>query len=172
MGSFESYFTHHEFGFWVALALVVLGIVVWLVVSDVRRQRIRSHNEEVLRSVESGNVPAMLAEYLTTVRSVAIQSADVNHRVATLDSLVPGMIRHVGLVRFSPFHDTGSDQSFSLALLDGEGNGVVVSALHARTGHKLYAKPVVNGSSTYPLTDEERRAISERVRDSVEATSS
>jgi hypothetical protein len=80
--------------------------------------------------------------------------------------VLPTVIRHVGLVRFSPFHDTGSDQSFALALLDGRQDGVVLTALHSRTDSRLYAKPVERGSSSYSLTPEERdamdRALSEQ----------
>ena len=50
--------------------------------------------------------------------------------------------QRVGLVRFNPFEDTGGNQSFALALLDAEGNGWVLSSLHARTGTRVYAKPI------------------------------
>jgi hypothetical protein len=73
--------------------------------------------------------------------------------------ILPTVIRYVGLVRFSPFHDTGSDQSFALALLDGRKDGVVITALHSRTDSRLYAKPVERGSSSYSLTAEERDAM-------------
>jgi hypothetical protein len=73
--------------------------------------------------------------------------------------ILPSVIRHVGLVRFSPFHDTGSDQSFALALLDGRRDGVVITALHSRTDSRLYAKPVERGTSSYSLTPEERDAM-------------
>ncbi len=69
-------------------------------------------------------------------------------------------VRHVGLVRFSPFHDTGGDQSFALALLDGRGDGVVLTGLHSRHDSRLYAKPIEGGSSSYSLTTEEREAMS------------
>ena len=48
--------------------------------------------------------------------------------------------QRIGLVRFNPFEDTGGNQSFALALLDGRGDGFVVSSLHARTGTRVYAK--------------------------------
>ena len=71
-------------------------------------------------------------------------------------------IRAVGMVRFNPFHGDGSggNQSFSAALLDERGNGIVVSAIHARAGSaSVYAKPVSKGASTFELTEEERQAI-------------
>jgi hypothetical protein len=72
----------------------------------------------------------------------------------------------VGLVRFNPFEDTGGNQSFALALLDGRGDGFVVSSLHARAGTRVYAKAVTDGRSDGALSEEEsdalRRALATR----------
>ncbi len=71
-------------------------------------------------------------------------------------------IRGIGMVRFNPFHGDGSggNQSFSAAFLSERGDGIVFSALHSRAGHaSVYAKPIIKGSSTFELTEEEREAI-------------
>lgn len=69
-------------------------------------------------------------------------------------------IHKVGIVRFNPFQDTGSNQSWSIALLDGTDTGLVISSLLSRESARVYAKPVVKGQpQDFPLTDEERRAI-------------
>ena len=68
-------------------------------------------------------------------------------------------IKHVGVVRFNPFADAGSNMSFVVALLDGHDNGIVISSLHSREGTRIYAKPIENSSSSYHLTSEEVEAI-------------
>jgi len=164
MDQLQGFFNHHAFGFWLGLLIglvVVAGFIVW---SNVRQQRLRGRFESMLRDVEGGNVPAMLTQYLTTVRSVARQTTEMEQRVNHLYEALPSLVTHLGLVRFSPFHDTGGDQSFSLAILDGKGDGVVISALHSRQAHKLYAKPLAGRASSYTLTEEEKRAIEESVR--------
>jgi hypothetical protein len=62
-------------------------------------------------------------------------------------------------VRFNPFEDTGGNQSFALALLDAEGNGWVLSSLHARSGTRVYAKAIREGRADGALSDEEAAAI-------------
>ena len=59
----------------------------------------------------------------------------VGARTAVLERDLQGSFGRVGLVRFNPFEDTGGNQSFALALLDGRGDGFVVSSLHSRTRH-------------------------------------
>jgi len=68
-------------------------------------------------------------------------------------------ISKVGVTRFNPFEGFGSNQSFCLAMLDGNGCGAVITSLFSRDGNRVYGKPVENGISTYPLSEEEKRAI-------------
>ena len=68
-------------------------------------------------------------------------------------------LSRVGIVRFNPYHDTGGDYSFAVALLDGSGSGVLLTGLYHREQCRVYAKPVRAWGSTYVLTDEEREAI-------------
>ena len=67
----------------------------------------------------------------------------------------------VGLVHFRAFQDTGGDQSFSLALADGEGNGAIVSALFGRGATRLYAKPIQGWLSPKALSEEEEKALAQ-----------
>jgi hypothetical protein len=92
--------------------------------------------------------------------------AEIGARLAALEQsmsrvadAMPRSIQGVGVVRYNPFPDMGSNMSFSLALLDGHANGVVVSVLTNRDGSRVYGKAVERGSSSYPLSDEERQAL-------------
>jgi hypothetical protein len=68
-------------------------------------------------------------------------------------------VQRVGLVRFNPFRETGGDHSFSLALLDGRGTGVLVTGLHTRERTRLYMKAVKNGKCEFELSNEEKKAL-------------
>lgn len=75
-----------------------------------------------------------------------------------LDSLAN--ISKVDMVRFNPYQETGGDQSFSIALLNVEGSGLVITSLHSRSGTRVFAKPVERGKpTTHQLADEEQEAI-------------
>jgi hypothetical protein len=85
-----------------------------------------------------------------------------------LAELSDDAIRQVGLVRFDAFEDMGGRLSFSAALLDGRGDGVVVTSINGRQDTRCYAKRVVGGTSAHNLSDEERQAIREALSGSVE----
>ena len=65
----------------------------------------------------------------------------------------------IGIVRYNPFSGVGSNQSFSIALLDGNNDGLVITSIYARDGNRVYAKPIKAGVSEYSLSDEEKKAI-------------
>lgn len=142
-----------------AMSVVVILLALWVATLQSRQRRLERRIDALFKDLEGENTAQMLVDYLGKVRATAAAMSRVKAEHDAIAAVMPNVIRHVGLVRFSPFHDTGGDQSFALALLDGRRDGVVVTALHSRTDSRLYAKPVEGGSSSYVLTPEEREAM-------------
>ena len=69
-------------------------------------------------------------------------------------------LRHVSVVRYDAFPDVGGHQSWSVALLDDAGDGVVLTSIHGRSDARSYAKTVAAWSSEQPLSPEEEQALS------------
>jgi hypothetical protein len=78
-----------------------------------------------------------------------------------LGQLTEEAVRHVGVVRFDAFEEMGGRLSFSAALLDSRGDGVVITSINGRQETRCYAKQVRGGTSIHHLSDEERQAIRE-----------
>ncbi len=90
---------------------------------------------------------------------------EVLQEVESLAEFKKDSLRHlqkVALKRYNPYHDTGGDQSFSIALLDGLGDGVVITSLHSRAGTRVFAKPIKNGKEdVFQLSEEESIVVKE-----------
>ena len=69
-------------------------------------------------------------------------------------------IRGLETIRFNPFSDQGSNQSFAIAMLNEDGDGVVLSSLYARDRMSVFAKPIKNNKSEYELSNEEKEVLS------------
>lgn len=78
--------------------------------------------------------------------------------VALRDDLAQAL-KHVAVVRYDAFGDMGGRLSFSAAIIDDAGDGVVLSSIHARGESRTYAKGVVGGKSDTTLTPEEQQAL-------------
>ncbi len=80
-------------------------------------------------------------------------------RVDTIAAIGRHAVQHVGLVRYNPFEDTGSNQSFALALLDDDANGIILSSLHSRQMTRVYVKEILAGKCDSALSAEESEAL-------------
>ena len=72
---------------------------------------------------------------------------------------IEGSVRNVALLRYDAFEDVGGRLSFSCALLDDQGSGVVLKSINGRQETRVYAKPVAQGTSSHNLYLEEEEAI-------------
>jgi hypothetical protein len=109
---------------------------------------------------------AGLAVLLVRVNRLSDQVRRLSHSrpvgagdLAALRSDLEQALRHVAVVRYDAFGDMGGRLSFSAAVVDDHGDGLVFSTIHARGESRTYAKGVVGGSSDATLTPEEQQAL-------------
>lgn len=109
-------------------------------------------------------------EDIWQARAVQVASHDDQLTEVTqhLETLSHHSVQHIGLVRFNPFGDVGGDQSFAVALLDGDHDGVILSSIYSRAGVRIYAKFVQHGTASHTLSDEEQAAIHHALRGSTQ----
>ena len=84
---------------------------------------------------------------------------EISDRIGKLEDLSAFFIQKVGIVRYNPFSKIGSNQSFSIALLNGNNNGIVITSLYNGDENRVYSKPIKNNKSNYKLSNEEKEAI-------------
>jgi hypothetical protein len=145
----------------VGLCAVVLLLVVVLLVVVRRTRRLGRRLDGITRGSEGASLEAVLDAHLDKVFAVSRELDEVAVRTALLETAVRHAFQRVGIVRFNPFEDTGGNQSFALALLDADGDGVVLSSLHSRSGTRVYAKSVSAGRAEAALSEEESQALRE-----------
>jgi len=144
----------------IVIVLIVAVVVLLLLVLWLTRQLSQLRKRVVsLTRGEDGDLGDVLGSHLDRVYELGREVERLGTRTNRLEAAAPHAFQRVGLVRFNPFEDTGGNQSFALALLDADGNGWVLSSLHARTGTRVYAKAIRSGRSDGALSDEESAAI-------------
>ena len=79
----------------------------------------------------------------------------------TLSDRISKQGHGVKIMRFNPFKDVGGNQSFAVAIVNQEGDGVVLSSLYSRERMSVFAKPITNGASDIELTTEEKNVVEE-----------
>jgi hypothetical protein len=140
------------------IVLALMGVVAW---QTRRLGQLQRHYQSLLEGTNGGNLQSILDCHLEALRSTMYHVVELETRTGQLEQAGRGHVQHIEVRRFNPFRETGGDQSFVLALTDVEGNGAVLSSLHSRDVTRVYAKPVANWTSVYPLTDEEIASLNQ-----------
>lgn len=84
---------------------------------------------------------------------------NIEKEITVVNSKLKKSIRGLETIRFNPFPDQGSNQSFAVGMLNEDGDGLVMSSLYSRERMSIFAKPVKGGKSEYELSAEEREAL-------------
>jgi hypothetical protein len=151
-------------------AAVILGIVALVVSGTVAALFLRSRQRDLdvspggSRMVALERRVAQLGQRLEVLEAETdAQRAGWGEGTAMLRSSAVGTaaISRIGLLRFDAFSDAGGAQSFALALVDDDGDGIVLTSLHSRASTRLYIKAIRRGVADAPLSEEEEQALRE-----------
>lgn len=142
-----------------ASAAAVILLAVALAIVAVRFRNLRRAYAAVIDDDRREDLFEALQRHLDDVQRLREDVRIVHRNTERLRDLLRVSVSHVGVVRYDAFDDMGGALSFSAAMLDEEGNGLVVSAINGRSEARTYAKPVVGGRSDFHLTPEEEEAI-------------
>jgi hypothetical protein len=142
------------------LGALVLILLVVVALQGIRLGRATRIYRDIVRDGDTGrSLHDLLAGNAVAVERASERMTEMEGMHAKIDERTRRSLQHIGMVRFNPFEDTGSDQSFAIALLDDRRDGIVISSLHGRSNTRLFAKPVADGTSAHNLSDEEAQAI-------------
>lgn len=164
LASLQPLLTHA--GFWLTLAApymalgaLIISIIAVVLLLIVRRRFTR------LALGRGGSIEESIAILLRDTKELQSFRTELEKYLKTAELRLRASVQGVGIVRFNAFAGSaagggaGGNQSFSVAFLDEELSGVVLSTLYSRNHVGVYAKPVEKGNSTFELTAEEREAI-------------
>jgi hypothetical protein len=130
--------------------------IIWLAR---RARRLEARLDALTRGEDGQSLESVLGGHLEAVDRATRDVATLTTRTAALEADSRLAFQRMGFVRYNPFDDTGGNQSFAFALIDANGDGVILSSLHARGGTRIYAKPVNGGRPDGALSDEEAEAL-------------
>jgi hypothetical protein len=140
------------------LALVAILIAVAALLVSLRTRR-TGPSTVAAPMVADPVIDQLLASQMQRLDRVGDEVMAQAGRLRQLEADARHMVQRVGIVRFNPFEETGGNQSFVLALLDGDSNGVLVTSLHARAGTRVYLRTVIGGRCDVALSAEETEAL-------------
>lgn len=136
------------------LVVSVLLLLIWLLLIERRLKKLLSgKNAQGLEGV----IGALGAD----IRALESFRDEAKANFVSIEGRLRRSVQGVATVRFNAFkgNGEGGNQSFAVALLSEDGNGVVVSSIYARDRVGVFAKPIKNLSSEFEMTEEEKEVV-------------
>lgn len=142
------------------LIIILFVSVLWNIVLTSQIAILSRRYKRFMRGTSGKNIEGVILEHLDGLKSNDAKFEALNGRLDEMQEQLDRCIQKHSIVRYNAFNDTGSDLSYSIALMDNFDNGIAVTGIYGRNEFIGYAKPIENGNSTYPLSVEEQMALS------------
>ncbi len=143
--------------------LIFIALIVFINI-NIKLTKMNKRYRKLMMGMDGCNIERLLMGHIDEVRDTVQKVEALEAEYKRVDAMNRKAVQKVGVVRFSPFEEIGSDLSFAVAFLDHHNDGVVFSSIFGRDESRCYAKPIKNGESTYVLTEEEKQALSEAMK--------
>jgi len=178
----ETYFYKHRgakymdklFGIsieWITLiGINFLLILILFLINLSNKLKIKKLNQKYFRlmnGVDGTNLEGVIVDCIEKVNGIVKKNKEIEYKINSIERNMYYCIQKVGVVRYNGFDNVGSNLSFSIALLDNNDDGVIISSLYARDSSSAYAKPISGSKSKYALSAEEIQAINIAKKESV-----
>lgn len=142
---------------WGAIVFLLIIIIYLLVALN----DIKTRQSNMMRGASGASLEDIITKNVADIKSIKENIANIEKDIRDVNARLQKAFAKFGAMRFSAFDNVGGDQSFALALLDADDNGVIISSLKGRDGANVYLKTVENGNADISLMSEEITVLKE-----------
>jgi hypothetical protein len=155
----------NEFQIYITLALLVLVVflTIMIVIYLAALNKLEKKYRKVMRGSNNKNLEELLISYLDKIDEVKKTSDEVKNICEETTKITTNCLQKVSIIRYKAFEDVGSDLSYSIAMLDANNNGILLTSIYGRNESTTYAKPIDKGISRYDLSDEEEKVLHQAI---------
>lgn len=144
----------------IALAGITAAALILAVVALVQLHRTRKDLLLIRGEQDRASIVESVADQIRHTKSLQADVEKVQQQLAIAQRDVSAALRHVSVVRFDAFGDMGGRLSFTAAILDDNGDGLLLTSIHGHTESRMYLKSVVERKADGRTSPEEEEAIS------------
>lgn len=150
-------------GIVIVLAVLLIVFVVLSFVMMSKLNKAQKHYQELLNGDTGKSLETSIADNVAKLNELIAKNEQLDCDYKDMRSLFESSVQKVAVHRFCAFKDMGGDLSYAVAMLDYHNTGVVFSSIFGRQESCTYVKPIIEGKSEYPLSDEEKKVLAEAI---------
>lgn len=143
------------FGFMV----IMLVLVVTVIAQGAKLRTMRRKYETMMAGSGVEDLEGLLLDLKNQNEMLEEELSEQKTLLKATQVKIREMKSNIAMKRYNAFGERGNDLSFSLAILDDDSNGIVLTSLYNRENSYIYSKPLQNGQSQYALSPEEKEVV-------------
>ncbi|WP_129599777.1 DUF4446 family protein [Anaerophilus nitritogenes] len=151
--------------FYSALTSILLLILVFI--QGRKFSRLKKKYERLSNNMEGKNIEEIIDQYYSKIDQLDIRMNNMDLSIEQIQHKILYSIQKVGIIQYNAFDDIGGTLSFSMALLDEQDNGILITSIYSRSNNVVYGKPIKKGKSSHSLSVEELQALDRAKRQSL-----
>lgn len=148
----------------IGLSILVIILLFWNLFLYLKLKKINRRFNRLMRGSSITNLEHVIDKYINEIETIKENLNKNTDDLKLLEEKTSTYKGRVEMVRYNAFGEGGNDLSYSIAFIDDHRNGVVITSIYNRGESNTYAKPIVNGSSSYKLSQEEIVAIEKALK--------
>lgn len=142
----------------IIILLLILVIVLFKSISSLEKRY-----RKFMRGTNGKNIEDIILKQLDSIEAANNNSSNALEECNKINEKLKGCVQKVAIMRYKAFEDVGSDLSFSIAILDDNSDGIILTGIYGREDSTTYAKPIDKGISRYDLSEEEIHVLNEAI---------
>ena len=147
----------------IALAAVTIISIILLIITLCKLKTLRRRVDALTRGKDTESMEDIMLNFFERIESLEDAENKMHRDIKEIKENLKITYQKCGLVKYDAFREMSGALSYSLALLDKENNGILISSMYSREGCYTYAKDIVNGESKINLSEEEAEALKQAV---------
>jgi Na+-transporting methylmalonyl-CoA/oxaloacetate decarboxylase gamma subunit len=155
----------NSYGAYIFIGMGVVIVLLFILIMILFRSlnKVENRYRKLMRGANNKNIEELIMGYLDKVDKANEKSQEAFDLCYKVEEKMKKSIQKVSVIRYKAFEDVGSDLSFSVALLDENNDGVILTGIYGRNESTTYAKPIDKGISRYDLSEEEMSVLNKAI---------
>lgn len=149
--------------------ILILIIFLMNLSNKSKIKKLKAKYNKFMNGLSNASIEEVLEDCIYKINGLIEKNKELEYQLNEVKRNMYYCVQKVGVVRYNAFDNVGSDLSFSIALLNDNDDGLVLSSLYSRESSSTYAKPIMGGKSKYAMSAEELKAIDIAVKTHVSA---
>ena len=144
-------------------AVVCLITIVILIITLCKLKKLRRRIDDLTRGKDTESMEDIMLNFFERIESLEEGEKVTRSDLKDIKKNLKITYQKKGLVKYDAFREMSGALSYSLALLDKENNGVLITSMYSREGCYTYAKDIENGNCKLNLSEEEAEALKQAI---------